>query len=142
MVAENARHDRLWPKEGAHRRAPAAAVGAGSPAARALLKTIKGAFDRRRPCSQAQEPAGTCAGAPERATSLDYAPMRMPPVLRLREILSSGAAVLQRSEPCPLGFEVLWTGHREIGSDLSRAPRAQHTLALVYDTCDTGVSHQ
>src|SRR5215207_4177107 len=44
--------------------------------------------------------------------------MRMPPVLRLREILSSGAAVLQRSEPCPLGFEVLWTGHREIGSDL------------------------
>src|SRR5215204_6326385 len=29
------------PKEGAHRRAPAAAVGAGSPAARALLKTIK-----------------------------------------------------------------------------------------------------
>src|SRR5215204_6289172 len=35
------------PKEGAHRRAPAAAVGAGSPAARALLKTIKAAFDRQ-----------------------------------------------------------------------------------------------
>jgi len=29
--------------------------------------------------------------------------------------------VLPLSEPCPLGFGVLWTGHHEIGSDVSPA---------------------
>src|SRR5215207_10820442 len=131
------------PKEGAHRRAPAAAVGAGSPAARALLKTIKGAFDRRRPCPQAQEPAGTCAGAPERAS-----------ITRLRSnahgARSAAARNLVQRSRCAFSDPSLarWVsrscGPATVKSAATFPGLHVHSTRspLVYDTCDTGVSHQ